>query len=249
MKTSLINYTLHLADNQLILGQRLCEWCGHNFVLEQDIAMSNIALDLIGQARSLYQYAAQLDGKKSEDELAMLRGEREYKNLLLVEQPNGDFAETLTRQFFYDVFHLLQAEDLLKSSDDQLRAIAEKAVKEVRYHLTWSSEWMIRLGDGTDESHERIQNAINKIWMWTGEMFEASDFEQDLVKQKIISDPSTFKALWDHKVQEILTEATLKTTLEEPYQRGGKKGLHTEHLGYILAEMQSLQRTYPGLSW
>ncbi len=246
---ALTDYTLHLADNQLILGQRLCEWCGHNFVLEQDIAMSNIALDLIGQARSYYQYASKLDGKKSEDDLAMLRGEREYKNLLLLEQPNGDFANTLARQFFYDVFHLFQLEDHLKSSDESLRAIAEKAVKEVRYHVTWSSEWMIRLGDGTTESHARLQHAVNKIWMWTGEMFEASAFEKDLIEKKIISNPKDFKLSWDQKIQEILTEATLKLPLEEPYQHGGKDGLHTEHLGYILAEMQSLQRTYPGLAW
>jgi ring-1,2-phenylacetyl-CoA epoxidase subunit PaaC len=246
---TLLDYTLHLADNQLILGQRLCEWCGHNFVLEQDIAMSNIALDLIGQARSYYQYAAKLDGKKTEDELAMLRGERDYKNLLLLELPNGDFAETLARQFFYDVFHLLQMEDHLASSDESLRAIAEKAVKEVRYHVTWSSEWMIRLGDGTTESHTRIQKAVNKAWMWTGEMFKASAFEGDLASKKIITDPKQFKLSWDQRVQAILSEATLKLPLEEPYQQGGKEGVHTEHLGFLLAEMQSLQRTYPGLSW
>jgi len=246
---TLLDYTLHLADNQLILAQRLCEWCGHNFVLEQDIAMSNIALDLIGQARSYYQYAAKLDGKKSEDELAMLRGERDYKNLLLLELPNGDFADTLARQFFYDVFHLLQMEDHLASSDESLRAIAEKAVKEVRYHVTWSSEWMIRLGDGTTESHTRIQKAVDKAWMWTGEMFKASAFELDLLSKKIITDPKDFKLSWDQRVQAILSEATLKLPLEEPYQQGGKEGVHTEHLGYILAEMQTLQRTYPGLSW
>ena len=246
---STLNYTLYLADNQLILGQRLCEWCGHNFVLEQDIAMSNIALDLIGQARSYYQYAAKLDGKKSEDDLAMLRGERDYKNLLLLELPNGDFADTLARQFFYDAFHLLQLEDHLQSSDESLRAVAEKAVKEVRYHLTWSSEWMIRLGDGTAESHARLQRAVDKIWMWTGEMFKASEFERELIEKKVITDPKEFKLKWDQKVQSILSEATLKLPLEEPYQQGGKEGTHTEHLGYILAEMQTLQRTYPGLEW
>ncbi len=246
---STLHYALHLADNQLILGQRLCEWCGHNFVLEQDIAMSNIALDLIGQARSYYQYAARLNGKRSEDDLAMLRGERDYKNLLLLELPNGDFAMTLARQFFYDIFHLIQMEDHLQSSNSDLRAVAEKAVKEVRYHVTWSSEWMIRLGDGTSESYTRIQNAVDKMWMWTGEMFKASDFEKDLIAQKIISDPATFKIKWDQKVQEIFNEATIKLPLEEPFQEGGKQGVHTEHLGFILAEMQTLQRTYPGLAW
>lgn len=246
---SLLNYSLHLADNQLILGQRLCEWCGHNFVLEQDIAMSNIALDLIGQARSYYQYASRLDGKKSEDEFAMMRGERDYKNLLLLELPNGNFADTLARQFFYDVFHLLQMEDHLQSPNADLRAVAEKAVKEVRYHVTWSSEWMIRLGDGTTESHTRLQAAVDKVWMWTGEMFKSSSFEKVLVAQKIISDPASFKLSWDQKIQAILSEATLKLPVEEAYQTGGKEGMHTEHLGFILSEMQTLQRTYPGLSW
>lgn len=248
MKT-LLDYSLYLADNQLILGQRLCEWCGHNFVLEQDIAMSNIALDLIGQARSYYQYASRLDGKRSEDELAMMRGEREYKNLLLLELPNGDFADTLARQFFYDIFHLLQMEDHLQSPNADLRAVAEKAVKEVRYHVTWSSEWMIRLGDGTAESHTRLQKSVDKVWMWTGEMFKTSSFEKDLVAQKIISDPSSFKLTWDQRIQAILAEATLKLPVEEACQSGGKEGIHTEHLGYILSEMQTLQRTYPGLSW
>jgi ring-1,2-phenylacetyl-CoA epoxidase subunit PaaC len=250
MKTDLLNFTLHLADTHLILGQRLGEWCGHNFVLEQDIAMSNIALDLFGQSRSLYQYAAELQGEgKTEDDLAFLRGERQYKNLLLVEQKNGDFAHTLTRQFFYDVFHLLQCEELLKSSDERLRAIAEKSVKEVRYHLTWSSVWVIRLGDGTSESHARMQKAADSLWMWTGEMCTNAPYEEALIKARIAPDNTKFKAQWTAKVQEIFNEATLKVPMTDNQQSGGKSGVHSENLGFILAEMQILQRTYPGLSW
>ena len=212
--------------------------------------MSNIALDLFGQSRSLYQYAAELQGEgKTEDDLAFLRGERQYKNLLLVEQKNGDFAHTLTRQFFYDVFHLLQCEELLKSSDERLRAIAEKSVKEVRYHLTWSSEWVIRLGDGTSESHARMQKAADSLWMWTGEMCTNAPYEEALIKASIAPDNTKFKAQWTAKVQEIFNEATLKVPMTDNQQSGGKSGVHSENLGFILAEMQILQRTYPGLSW
>lgn len=244
----LIDYTLHLADTHLILGQRLSEWCGHNFVLEQDIAVSNIALDLIGQARSLYQYAAELSGgAATEDKLAFLRGEREFKNLLLVEQENGDFAVTLARQFFYDAFHVLQMEKLLESSDQRLRAIAEKSVKEARYHLTWSSEWVIRLGDGTPESHRRLQSAVDETWMWTGEMFTNAPYESALAG--VVPDNTSLQAAWLSQVQSIFAEATLKLPLTDNHQSGGKLGLHTERLGFILAEMQSMQRTYPGMTW
>jgi ring-1,2-phenylacetyl-CoA epoxidase subunit PaaC len=242
------DYVLHLADTHLILGQRLGEWCGHNFVLEQDIAMSNIALDLFGQCRSLYQYAADLGGgKQTEDQLAFMRGERHYKNLLLVEQPNGDFAFTLARQFFFDVYHQLLCEALTKSSDKQLQAIAEKSLKEVRYHLTWSSEWMIRLGDGTDESHQRIQHAVNELWMWTHELTSAASYEKGL--DGVVPDPTTFKAAWRSQVKKILDEATLLQPADETIQSGGKEGIHTEHLGFILSEMQMMQRTYPGMTW
>jgi ring-1,2-phenylacetyl-CoA epoxidase subunit PaaC len=245
---ALNDYVLHLADTHLILGQRLGEWCGHNFVLEQDIAMSNIALDLLGQCRSLYQYAAELEGEgATEDTLAFLRGERQYKNLLLVEQPNGDFAYTLARQFFFDVYHEILCTELLKSSDERLRAIAEKAVKEVRYHVTWSSEWMIRLGDGTAESHTRLQKAVDELWMWTDELTTSAIYEQEL--KGIAPDMSAFKAQWLKKVQEIFAEATLTVPTDMTKQRGGKTGEHTEHLGFILAEMQFMQLTYPGMTW
>lgn len=240
------DYVLHLADTHLILGQRLGEWCGHNVVLEQDIAMSNIALDLFGQCRSLYQYAAELGGiKQTEDQLAFLRSERQYKNHLLVEQPNGDFAFTIARQFFFDVYHQLLCEELIKCSDKQLQAIAEKSLKEVRYHLTWSSEWMIRLGDGTTESHQRMQTAVNELWMWTHELTTTASYEMALD----VPHPANFKAAWLAKVSAILKEATLDLPTDSTKQSGGKEGIHTEHLGYILSEMQMMQRTYPGMTW
>jgi ring-1,2-phenylacetyl-CoA epoxidase subunit PaaC len=250
MKTDLLNFTLHLADTHLILGQRLGEWCGHNFVLEQDIAMSNIALDLFGQSRSLYQYAAELQGEgKTEDDLAFLRGERQYKNLLLVEQKNGDFAHTLTRQFFYDVFHLLQCEELLKSSDERLRAIAEKSVKEVLYHLTWISEWVIRLGDGTDESHRRIQESVDTLWRYTDELFLEDDADQELVASGIIPAMSEIREEWTANVKRVFEEATLTIPTNNWKHSGGRKGMHSEHLGYILAELQYMQRAYPNMQW
>lgn len=250
MKNQLIDYVLHLADTSLILGQRLGEWCGHAFILEQDIAITNIALDLIGQSRSLYQYAAEvLNDGSTEDSLAMMRGERQFKNLLLVEQPNGDFSNTLARQFLYDVFHEIQCEALLKSSDDRLRAIAEKSLKEVRYHTTWSSEWVIRLGDGTNESHRRMQKALDEVWMWTAELTSIVPYEEALLSSGIAPDPRSFKTTWLHKVTQVLEEATLKLPKDETHQQGGKVGLHSEHLGYILAELQQIQRCYPGLTW
>ncbi len=248
--SALVDYTLHLADTNLVLGQRIAEWCGHSFILEQDIAKSNIALDLIGQSRSLYQYAAQLVGEgKTEDDLAFLRSDREYKNLLIVEQPNGDFASTLARQFYFDAFHVLQCEKLLASHDETLRAIAEKAVKEARYHHTWSAEWVIRLGDGTAESHRRIQLALEDLWMWTGEFFMPASYETELVSRGIAVNLAELKLPWEAKIREVLQEATLAMPVGEALQRGGKTGAHTEYLGHLLAEMQVLPRTYPGATW
>lgn len=250
MKKHLVDYVLHLADTSLILGQRLGEWCGHAFILEQDIAITNIALDLIGQSRSLYQYAAEiLNDGSTEDSLAMMRGERQFKNLLLVEQPNGDFSSTLARQFLYDVFHEIQCEALLKSSDERLQAIAEKSLKEVRYHATWSCEWVIRLGDGTDESHHRMQKALDEVWMWTAELTSIAPYEEALITSGIAPDPRSFKTTWLHKVSLILEEATLRLPKDETRQQGGKVGLHSEHLGFVLAELQQIQRSYPGLTW
>lgn len=240
-------YALHLADNSLILGQRNSEWCGHGPVLEQDIAITNISLDLIGQARNFYQYAAILiGGDATEDSLAYLRKEREFKNCLLVEQPNGDWAQTILRQFFFSQYQYLLFEQLQDSSDKQLAAIAEKSLKEVAYHLRWSSEWVIRLGDGTEESHKRMLKAIDELWRYTGEMFIPAEYETMI-------DVSALKEPWQQKVEFVFSEASLIPPLGGGgaafMQTGGKEGKHTEHLGYILTELQYMQRTYPGCEW
>ena len=266
-------YTLHLADNSLILGQRNAEWCGHGPVLEQDIAITNISLDLIGQARNFFQYAAQLinDSKKSgfpkapsplergfggeatEDTLAYLRKEREFRNLLLVEQPNGDWAQTILRQFFFSQYQYLLFDQLQNSNDKQLAAIAEKSLKEVAYHLRWSSEWVIRLGDGTNESHQRMVIAIEELWRYTGEMFQATSYELRAASDGTGVDVSNLKEPWEKKVSNILGEASLHPPLGGRaagyMQTGGKNGMHTEHLGYILTELQYMQRAYPGCEW
>lgn len=243
-------YVLHLADTNLILGQRLAQWCGHGPQLEQDIAMSNIALDIIGQARHYYQYAAELQGEgKTEDDLAFIRHEREFYNLLLTEQLNGSFANTVARQFFYDVYHFYLLQELVKNSDAKLAAIAEKSLKEVTYHLKWSSEWIIRLGDGTQESHDKMQLAIDDIAMYTSEMFIPTDTEKALIAEGLIPDLEKIKTLWEAKVAEILDEATLTFPKSQWAQSGGKTGVHTELLGFLLAETQYMQRTYPNSKW
>jgi ring-1,2-phenylacetyl-CoA epoxidase subunit PaaC len=250
---------LHLADTTLILSQRNSEWCGHGPILEQDIAITNISLDLLGQSRNFYQYAAQLineyfktAGAKvppaegfreaTEDSLAYLRKEREFKNLLLVEQPNGDWGQTILRQYLYSQFQYLLYEKLQDGPDEQLAAITAKALKETTYHLRWSSEWVIRLGDGTSESHDRMLKAIDELWRYTGELFEAADYEN-------IVDVSLLKNDWFKKVSAIFGEAGLPVPEKVFMQTGGKTGTHTEHLGYILTELQYLQRTYPGVTW
>jgi ring-1,2-phenylacetyl-CoA epoxidase subunit PaaC len=250
MNQSLIDYTLHLADNSLILGQRNSEWCGHGPVLEQDIAITNISLDVIGQARNFYQYAATLIGDgATEDSLAYLRKEREFKNCLLVEQPNGDWAQTILRQFFFSQFQYLLFERLQQSKDEQLAAMAEKSLKEITYHLRWSGEWVIRLGDGTEESHNRMVKAVDELWRYTGELFEASGYELRAVNDGSGVDVSKLKDEWINKVKEIFSEATLIIPPKTFMQTGGKEGKHTEHLGYILTELQYMQRAYPGCEW
>ena len=247
---SLIDYTIHLADNSLVLGQRNSEWCGHGPVLEQDIAITNISLDLIGQARNFYQYAAGLiGGITTEDSLTYLRKEREFKNCLLVEQQNSDWAQTILRQFFFSQYQYLLFEQLQHSKDEQLAAIAEKSLKEVTYHLRWSSEWVIRLGDGTGESHQRVINAIDELWRYTGELFEVADYEIQAVNDGIGVDISKLKEPWMSKVREIFSEATLLIPPKTFMQTGGKEGRHTEHLGYILTALQYMQRAYPGCEW
>jgi len=243
-------YTLHLADNSLILAQRNSEWCGHGPVLEQDIAITNISLDLIGQARNFYQYAAVLIGNDAtEDSLAYLRNEKGFKNCLLVEQPNGDWAQTILRQFFFSTYQYFLYQQLQNSKDEQLAAIAEKALKEVTYHLRWSSEWVIRLGDGTEESHERITKATDELWSYTGELFIAVNYEQQSASQGFGVDPGILKESWKNKIKEIFSEATLTIPTTSSQHSGGKKGIHSEHLGFILTELQYMQRTYPNSTW
>jgi ring-1,2-phenylacetyl-CoA epoxidase subunit PaaC len=250
----LINYTLHLADNALIMGHRNSEWCGHGPILEQDIAITNIALDLVGQARNFYQYAATLQSANTgntvtEDDLAYLRGERVYANLLLAEQQNGDWGKTMLRQFFFSAYQSLLYGQLKESRDETLAAIAAKALKEVTYHLRWSSEWVIRLGDGTEESHRRINASLDELWPYTGEMFIPADYELEAAANGPGVDVSTLKTAWTEKVQSVFAEATLEMPAAIWMQTGGKQGRHSENLGFILAEMQYLQRSYPGCTW
>ena len=258
--TNQLNYILHLADSTLILTQRNGAWCGHGPILEQDIAITNITLDLIGQSRNFYQYAAKLINQApsplekagdevTEDSLAYLRTEREFKNLLLTEQENGDWAQTVLRQFFFSVYQYLLYEKLQHSKDEQLAAIAAKSLKEVTYHVKWSGEWVIRLGDGTQESNERMQKAITTLWQYTGEMFVPADYEKALAEQNIIPDVALLKDAWMEKVSSVFDEATLSIPENIFQQMGGKNGVHSEKLGYILAELQYLQRVYPGAEW
>ena len=245
MNNALINYILHLADNALIIAQRNAEWCGHGPILEQDIAITNISLDLLGQSRNFYQYAATLIGNDStEDSLAYLRTEREFKNCLLAEQPNGDWGQTILRQFFFSAYQFLLYQKLQNSNDEQIAAIAAKALKEVTYHLRWGSEWVVRLGDGTDESHQRMLKAIDELWRYTGELFVAADYEKEAGY-----DVSLLKDDWLKKVTSVFDEATLPVPEKVFMQSGGKTGIHTEHLGFILTELQYLQRTYPNAEW
>jgi ring-1,2-phenylacetyl-CoA epoxidase subunit PaaC len=250
LKNTLFDYLLQLADNALILGHRLSEWTGHGPILEQDIAITNIALDYIGQARMLYQYAAEVEGKgHSEDDLAYFRDSGQFHNVLLVEQPNEDWAYTIIRQFLYDTYNFYFHQSLCKSKDSHLAAYAEKSLKEITYHLRWSSEWVVRLGDGTEESHTRIQNALNDYWVFQGELLAPNETERFLATEGIAVDLSAIQPLVMAKVDEVLTMATLQKPSSTWYQSGGKEGKHTEHLSYILAEMQSVQRAYPGNQW
>lgn len=243
-------YVLGHADDNLVIAQRLAEWSAHAPELEEDIALTNIALDFLGQARHFYQHTSALEGAgRSEDDLAFGRTEREFSNLLLVEQPNGDFARTMARQLFYDAYQLSLYEGLQASADRTLGGIAAKALKEARYHFRHSSGWVIRLGDGTHQSHLRMQAGVDAMWRFTGEMFTADDLTIAMAAQGIAVDPSGFGLEWNSRIDEVLAAATLDRP-DDPYQRtGGRDGFHTEHLGHMLGEMQWMQRTYPGLDW
>jgi ring-1,2-phenylacetyl-CoA epoxidase subunit PaaC len=249
-ETPLVLYALRRADDALILGHRLSEWCGHAPMMEEDMALANMSLDLLGQARELYSYAAKAEAKgNNEDKFAYLRDVRQYRNLLLLEQPNGDFARTMTRQFFYAVFADLYWRAMMNSRDATLAAIAAKSEKESAYHVRHSSEWIIRLGDGTGESHRRAQTAIDDLWAYTGEMFEADDSERGLIDAGIAIDPAVLRPRWLETVSNVLREATLTLPNSGWMQQGGRSGRHSEHLGHLLSELQSMQRTFPGATW
>jgi len=243
-------YLLRLGDSSLIIGHRLSEWCGHGPILEEDIALINIALDFVGNATSILGYAGQVEGKgRTEDDLAFMRGEREFRNLLITEQPNGDFANTIARQFLFDTYMFFLYEELKSSKDETIAAIAVKSHKEITYHLRHTSEWMLRLGDGTAESHERLQNGLNDLWMFTSEMFDMDEVDTLLMKEGIAPDLNKVKANWEKRVHEVLTEATLEIPTTTFKQKGSKEGKHSEHLGFLLAEMQYVHRAYPGAKW
>ena len=247
---ALFEYLLRLGDNALILGHRLSEWCGHSPALEEDLALSNVALDLIGQTQLWLNLAGEIEGKgRDADKLAYLRDARDFRNVLLVEQPNGDFAATMARQFYFDAWHYLLLRELTGSKNARIAEIAAKGLKEVTYHLERSQEWVLRLGDGTEESHRRMQAAIDDLWMYTGEMFESDAVDQAMVRDGIGPDLSSLHEPWLGLMRSTAEEATL--TLPQPgwAQRGGKRGIHSEHLGYILADLQFLQRAYPNATW
>lgn len=249
-KPSYLRYLLQLGDNALIAGHRLAEWCGHAPELEIDMALTNIALDLTGQARSLYQHFAEAEGQgRTEDDIAYLRSERAYYNCLLSEQPNGDFAHTIARMFFFDTFNYYLHDALTRSADVWLAGFASKAIKEIRYHLRFSSEWVLRLGDGTEISHEKMQQAIDDSWMWHFELTIPSDADREMRTAGVAPDLTTLRPIVSENILEVLQKATLRIPTDDWAQTGGKNGLHTEHLGHILAEMQYLQRTCLGLQW
>ncbi|GAK77097.1 phenylacetate-CoA oxygenase [Nonlabens ulvanivorans] len=249
-KQHLIDYLLGVADNYLILGQRLGELCGHGPNLEPDIALTNISLDMLGQVRSFYQYIAQLRGDKStEDDIAFLRKEREYKNVLLVEQPNTDFGYVIVRQFFFDVYNRMFLGALQQSADETLRALAFKGIKEASYHERFSGDWLKRLGDGTEESKTRVQQAVNDLWIYTDELFHTTKADDAMIEAGVAPDMLQLKEYYYDKVGELLSTATLEIPEVEYFQKGGKEGLHSEHMGYILADMQYMQRAYPDSKW
>lgn len=243
-------YILRLGDSSLIIGHRLSEWCGNGPILEEDIALINIALDFVGNASAFLTYAASVEGNgRTEDDLAFMRHERDFRNLLITEVPNGDYAYTITRQFLYDVFTFHLYEALKSSKDETIAAIAMKSHKEITYHLRHTTEWMYRLGDGTEESHKRMQDALNDLWMYTGDMFDMDEADALLIKEGIAPDLAKVKEAWEQQVKAVLTEATLQQSSSQFSQKGSREGKHTEHLGFLLAEMQSVHRAYPNATW
>jgi ring-1,2-phenylacetyl-CoA epoxidase subunit PaaC len=249
-ETPLVLYALRRADDALILGHRLSEWCGHAPAMEEDMALANMGLDLLGQARELYSYAADVEGQgNDEDKFAYLRDVRQYRNLLLLEQPNGDFARTMARQVFYAAFADLYWRAMMKSSDATLAAIAAKSEKESAYHVRHASEWMVRLGDGTEESHRRAQTAVDDLWAYTGELFHVDESERAPIERGVAVDPAPLPPQWLPTVSAVMTKATLALPKSGWMQQGGRSGKHSEHLGHLLSELQSMQRTFPGATW
>ncbi|MDB3905525.1 phenylacetate-CoA oxygenase subunit PaaC [Crocinitomicaceae bacterium] len=247
---ALYNYVLRLGDDSLILGQRLAELCGHGPILEEDIALTNISLDLIGQATLLLDYAGTLRGEtKSNDELAFLRLEKEYVNVLLLEQPNGHFGDTIMRQFLFDAFRKPLLEKLQYSSDEGLASIAEKALKETKYHLKHSSEWVIRLGDGTDESHDKIQESLSTLYRYAHELFFEDESDFLLQKSKVVPELNAVKLEWENTVKDVFLMANISIPENNWKFEGGRQGRHSEHMGYLLADLQYMQRTYPNMEW
>ena len=249
-KEALFQYLLRLGDNAAILGHKLSEWCGHGPELEEDIAIINTSLDLLGHARSLYTYAGEVEGNgRTEDDLAYLREERKYVNALICELPNGHYGDTIARQFLFDQFNFLLFSELVKSSDETLAAIAAKAVKEISYHLRRSTEWVLRLGDGTQESHDKIQESFENLWSYTGDMFVQNEADKVVIGAGIGPELNAIHSVWKEKVQAVLAEATLTKPEGEWMHSGSKNGRHTEHMGHILSELQYMQRAYPGAEW
>jgi len=245
-----IGYATYLGDTSLILAQRLGEWVGHAPALEEDLALANVALDLLGQARYLLSYAGELEGKgRTEDDLAFLRDPTDYTNLALVEQPNVDFGHTIVRQFLVDAWQLELFEHLQTSSEPRFAELAAKALKETRYHYRFSAGWMVRLGDGTEESHKRVQTGLDALWRFTGEMFAPGAADEQAALAGIAPDPATLRSAWLANVEQVLREATLTKPADVNYRWFGKRHQHSDHLGRLLTEMQFMQRTYPGAQW
>jgi ring-1,2-phenylacetyl-CoA epoxidase subunit PaaC len=247
---ALFQYTLRIADSNLILGQRLSEWTGHGPFLEEDLALTNIALDITGAAKSLYEYASSIENKgRSADDLAYFRNDRQFFNNQITELPNGDYAMTIMRQVIVDCFDFYYYTELAKSKDETLAGIAQKSIKEVTYHLRHSSSWVERFGDGTEESHSRVQKALNELWQYTGELFEMNEVDAVLIKEGIAVDLNIVKGKWEKHMSELLLKSTLVKPENVFMQTGSRKGIHTEHLAFILAEMQALPRMYPDAKW
>ncbi|MFV5492311.1 1,2-phenylacetyl-CoA epoxidase subunit PaaC [Acinetobacter sp. ASP199] len=246
----LAQFLLHVGDSQLILSHRLAEWCGHAPELELDIALANIGLDLLGQARTALSLAGEIEGLgRDEDKLAYFRTEREYRNLLLCEQPNNDFGQTIVRQWLMDHYHALLFAALSNSKNEDIAAFAIKSLKEVKYHLRFSTAWMERLSLGTAEAHEKIQQGLNQLWRFTEELFSLTADERQLVEAYLIPDLELLKPKWLENINAELQRFELSLPESGAYRSGAKQGLHTEHLGYVLAELQYMQRSYPGMNW